>query len=144
MTYSLDDIVAAYGEGANHPSRAQWKTLLDGDMQQALTVVNFFKLRARADASLIDEPLSGQEAFAKYAETSVPKVAEVGGYFVLRGAVTGDFIGEGLEQWQVIAIGQYPRRQNFIELLLDPDYQRAFRYRQAAVEKQEVYFVDAM
>ena len=70
--------------------------------------------------------------------------AEVGGYFALRGAVEGDFIGENLESWHIIAIGQYPRRESFLELLSDQDYKKAFRYRQAAVESQNVFFINAM
>ena len=144
MAYSIEELTALYGEGKNYPSGSQWKTLLDGDLTQPLTVVNFFKLRERADSALIQESMSGEEAFAKYAETSVPKVAEVGGHFVLRGIVEGDFIGENLESWHIIAIGQYPKRENFIELLMDKDYKNAFKYRQAAVENQNVFFINAM
>lgn len=144
MNPSIDEIVAMYGEGENHPSRTQWKTLLEGDLHRPLTVVNFFQLRERADRGLIQESLSGEEAFSKYAETSVPKVAEVGGHFVLRGAFSGDFIGQNLDSWHIIAIGQYSKRADFIALLMDQDYRQAFKYRQAAVAKQHVYFVDAM
>ena len=144
MKYSLEDFLAMYGEGKNYPSRNQWKRLLDGDMSQPLTVVNFFKLREMADPTIIDETMSGEEAFGKYAETSVPKVSSVGGHFALRGAVEGDFMGENLENWQIIAIGQYPRRETFLELLSDEDYKMAFRYRQAAIENQNVFFVNAM
>ena len=144
MKYSIEELTALYGEGYNYPSNNQWKTLFDGDLAHPLTVVNFFKLRQVADSALIQEPMSGEEAFAKYAETSVPKVAEVGGHFVLRGVVEGGFIGENLENWHIIAIGQYPKRENFIELLMDQDYKNAFKYRQAAVEKQNVFFINAM
>lgn len=144
MEYTIEEIVALYGEGENYPSRNQWKTLLEGNHEQPLTVVNFFKLRERADSTLIEESMSGEEAFAKYAETSVPKVAEVGGHFILRGVVEGGFIGRNLESWHIVAIGQYPKRENFIELLMDREYKSAFKYRQAAVEKQDVYFVNAL
>lgn len=144
MKYSIEKLTALYGEGNNYPSSNQWKTLLDGNLAHPLTVVNFFKLRERADSALIQEPMSGEEAFAKYAETSVPKVAEVGGHFVLRGVVEGDFIGKNLENWHIVAIGQYPKRENFIELLMDQDYKNAFKYRQAAVENQNVFFINVM
>ena len=133
-----------YGEGKNYPTAAQWQKLLDGDMSQPLTVVNFFKLRQIADATLIGEEMSGEKAFEKYAETSVPKVAEVGGHFILRGAVECNFIGENLENWHIVAIGQYPKRENFLELLSDQDYKNAFKFRQAAVENQNVFFINAM
>ncbi|GLR72981.1 DUF1330 domain-containing protein [Agaribacter marinus] len=144
MKYSIDTLIKLYGTGFNLPSRAQWQSLVEGDQDAPLTVVNFFKLRTGADNKLIEESMSGHEAFSKYAETSVPKVAEVGGHFVLRGAVEADFIGDNLEQWDIIAIGQYPRRENFLQLLMDEDYHAAFKYRQAAVETQHVYFISAM
>jgi len=144
MKYLIEELTALYGEGQNCPSSSQWKTLLNGDLNHPLTVVNFFKLRERADVALIQESMSGEEAFAKYAETSVPKVAEVGGHFVLRGIVDGDFIGKNLENWHIIAIGQYPKRENFIELLMDQGYKNAFKYRQAAIENQNVFFINAM
>jgi len=144
MKYSIEEFIAMYGEGKNYPTRSQWQRLIEGDMSQPLTVVNFFKLRELADPAMIEEAMSGEQAFAKYAETSVPKVSEVGGHFALRGAVEGDFIGEDLENWHIIAIGQYPKREYFLELLSDQDYKKAFKYRQAAIESQNVYFINAM
>jgi uncharacterized protein (DUF1330 family) len=144
MKYLIDELVAMYGEGRNYPTQSQWQRLIDGDMSQPLTVVNFFKLREFADSKMIEEAMSGEQAFAKYAETSVPKVSKVGGHFALRGLVEGDFIGEKLENWHIVAIGQYPRRENFLELLSDQDYKKAFKYRQAAVENQNVFFINAM
>lgn len=88
--------------------------------------------------------MSGKQAFSKYAQTSVPKVSEVGGHFVLRGMVEGGFIGEKLDEWDIIAIGHYPERERFLALLLDEEYQKAFKYRQAAVENQNVFFIHAM
>lgn len=144
MKYSIEELVEMYGEGRNYPTRSQWQRLIDGDMNQPLTVLNFFKLRDMANSTIIEESMSGEQAFAKYAETSVPKVSEVGGHFVLRGTVENDFMGENLENWHIIAIGQYPRRENFLELLLDKDYKKAFKYRQAAVETQNVFFINAV
>jgi uncharacterized protein (DUF1330 family) len=144
MKYSVEALMAMYGEGENYPARRQWQRLIDGDMSQPLTVVNFFKLREIADSTLIQERMTGEQAFAKYAETSIPKVAEVGGHFTLRGVVESDFIGEELENWHIIAIGQYPSRECFLELLSDQDYKEAFKYRQAAVENQNVFLVNAL
>lgn len=144
MENSIDELVKVYGEGSNCPSRDQWKNLLEGDLSQPLTVVNFFKLRKNADTAIIDDAISGEEAFSKYAEVSVPTVDKVGGHFALRGVVENDFMGDKLLDWDLIAVGQYPERKNFIELLMDKEYQACVKYRQAAVEAQHVYFVNAM
>ena len=42
MRYSIEALVEMYGEGRNRPTRSQWQRLIDGDMNQPLTVVNFF------------------------------------------------------------------------------------------------------
>ncbi len=64
MKYSTEELVAMYGEGKNYPTRSQWQRLIDGDMNQPLTVVNFFKFREIADQTLIDETMTGEQAFA--------------------------------------------------------------------------------
>ncbi|MEW8492702.1 MAG: DUF1330 domain-containing protein [Candidatus Thiodiazotropha taylori] len=144
MTPSIDNLIQTYGEGAGVPTREQWLRLLEGDPTKPLTVLNLFKLRERADPTLIDEEMSGLQAFEKYTETSVPKVTEVGGHFVLRGLFEGGFIGEGLESWDILAIGQYPERACFLRLLSDSQYQSAFKYRQAAVANENVFLISAM
>lgn len=144
MKYSVEELTTLYGQGKIYPNRDQWQRLLEGDLDQPLTVVNFFKLREIADKSIIQETMTGEQAFTKYAQTSVPKVSQMGGHFLLRGSVEGGFIGENLENWHIIAIGKYPRRENFLELLIDADYKQAFKYRQAAIENQNVFFINAM
>lgn len=144
MKYSIEELISIYGEGKNYPTRNQWQMLVDGDLDAPLTVVNFFKLRDVADLNLINEEISGEQAFTKYAQTSVPKVEKVGGHFLLRGVVEGDFIGDNIENWHIMAIGHYPKRESFLQLLSDEDYKKAFKYRQAAVENQNVFFINAM
>ena len=144
MQYSKETFINIYGSGKGLPTAEQWEDLLRGDMNSPLTVVNFFKFSDRADSTLTNgKEMTGKEAFAIYAETSVPKVSEVGGHFVLRGSVEGSLIGGDSSQWDIVAIGQYPRRKYFLKLFQDDEYQRAFKFRQAALEKQDVFLVCA-
>lgn len=144
MQFSVETLINAYGTGQELPTTKQWETLLNGDMNSPLTVVNFFKLKDKADTSLIDgKEMTGMEAFTIYAETSVPKVSEVGGHFILRGSVEGSLIGSDLPQWDIIAIGQYPRRECFLNLFEDKEYKKAFKFRQAALETQNVFLINA-
>ncbi len=145
MLITTKTLIDAYGNGPNLPTLKQWDALIKGDMSTPLTVVNFFKLREKADTALTDgREMSGMEAFTTYAETSVPKVSEVGGNFILRGGVEGILIGSELTQWDIIAIGQYPKREYFLKLFEDSEYKNAFKYRQAAIETQNVFLVNAM
>lgn len=143
MQYSTETYINIYGSGQGLPTAEQWEALFNGDMNSPLTVINFFKFSDRADPIFIDgKEMTGQEAFAIYAETSVPKVTEVGGHFVLRGSVEGNLIGDDSSQWDIVAMGHYPRREYFFKLFQDIEYQKAFKYRQAAVEKQDVFLVN--
>lgn len=145
MQYSTENLINVYGSGRGLPTAKQWESLLDGDLNSPLTVINFFKFSDRADSALISgQEMTGKEAFAVYAETSVPKVAEVGGHFMLRGIVEGSLIGDDLTQWDIVAIGQYPQREYFLKLLQDDEYQKAFKFRQAALEKQDVFLIIAV
>lgn len=143
MHHRLISLINYYTTGNNSPTDHQFSNLINGDLNTPLTVVNFFKFRKMADASLInDKSMTGQEAFTKYAETSVHKVSEVGGSFLLRGGVEGSFIGSDTPKWDIIAIGEYPRRECFIHLLEDTEYKTAFQYRQAAIAIQNVFLVN--
>jgi len=145
MQNRLNYLIDSYTTGNNLPTDNQLSMLISGDLNKPLTVVNFFKLRKKADTSLIhDKSMTGFEAFTKYAETSIPKVSEVGGRFILQGSVEGDLIGNNNPQWDIIAIGEYPRRECFIQLLEDDEYKNAFQYRQAAIEVQNVYLVEPL
>ncbi len=145
MIITTEALINAYGTGRNLPTLEQWETLIKGDMNAPLTVVNFFKLREKADPALTGgREMTGMEAFTIYAETSVPKVSEVGGHFILRGGVEGHLIGKDLPQWDIIAIGQYPKRKYFLQLFQDENYKTAFTYRQAAIETQNVFLVNAV
>lgn len=145
MQYSKETFIDIYGSGKGLPTAKQWEALFRGDINSPLTVVNFFKFSDRADSTLTNgQEMTGREAFAIYTETSVPKVAEVGGHFILRGSVEGSLIGGDSSQWDIVAIGQYPRREYFFKLLQDDEYQKAFKFRQAALEQQDVFLISPM
>ena len=120
------------------PTQLQWQRVLNLPSNEPLTLVNFFKFRARAEYhnSEAHQGLSGEEAFNKYAEVSVPCMQQAGGSFLFLGNYKGDFIGEE-EPWDMIVVGQYPTLENFKALYSDDAYIAAFRHRTAACKKTE-------
>lgn len=76
---------------------------------------------------------SGVEAYRAYGRESGPIFRRVGG----RIAWTGDFrlmlIGPADERWDRCFIAEYPSGAAFVEMVKDPDYQRAVVHRQAGV-----------
>jgi len=130
-----------YGEGADGsaPTRDQWRALLARPQDQPITLINFFKLRGQAvyPEGAAQEAASGEEAFARYAEVSVPTVEKVGGRFLLLAPFEATFMGAG-EDWDLVAIGSYPNAAALLTLLEDAAYIAAYPHRTAALDRQKV------
>ncbi len=73
------------------------------------------------------------EAYAAYGRESGPIFRRVGG----RIAWAGDFrlmlVGPEEERWDHCFIAEYPSAAAFVEMVKDPDYQKAVVHRTAAV-----------
>ncbi|MDF1599826.1 DUF1330 domain-containing protein [Mesorhizobium sp. YIM 152430] len=76
---------------------------------------------------------SGVEAYRSYGRESGPIFRRLGG----RISWTGDFrlmlIGPADERWDRCFIAEYPSGAAFVEMIKDPNYQKAVIHRQAAV-----------
>lgn len=134
----LDDLVAVYGDGGLCPTRAQWAQLLGHPSPGPIVVVNFFRVREQADATLTGgEPLTGFQSLLEYSEVSRRKVDEVGGRFLSTALFDTVLMGDDRD-WSLVAIAEYPDRKAFVRLFQDREYQQAHRFRLAAIEAQRV------
>ncbi|WP_018689966.1 DUF1330 domain-containing protein [Ahrensia kielensis] len=136
----LDTFVAHYGEGSsgNAPSRVQWQRILDRDSNKPFALINFFKFNETAKYSDDKEPsVSGDVAFQRYADVSIPSMQNAGGEFLLVAPFAGSFLGDD-QDWDLVAIGKYPNQQAFLNLYGNKDYMQAFVHRSAAVARQSV------
>ncbi len=137
----IERLSDCYGEGADGsaPTPAQWRALLERPQDQPITLINFFKLHAQAvyPAGAAQAAASGEAAFARYAEVSVPTVEKVGGRFLLLAPFEATFMGE-TEDWDLVAIGSYPNAAALLALLEDEAYVAAYPHRVAALERQKV------
>lgn len=79
------------------------------------------------------ESLTGKQAYGRYGKESGPVFARVGGQIVWRGDYEAMVIGPAQERWDAVFIARYPNAHAFLEMVTDPDYQRAVVNRQAAV-----------
>jgi uncharacterized protein (DUF1330 family) len=95
-------------------------------------MLNLVRLRDQA-AYPDGRSATGAEAYAAYGRESGPVFRRVGG----RIAWAGDFrlmlIGPQEERWDRCFIAEYPSGAAFVEMVKDPDYQKAVVHRQAAV-----------
>ncbi len=126
-----------YGDAG--PSRTQWERVLSRPADKALTLVNFFKFRAKAGypANSGQAEASGNEAFQRYARVSMPAMQAAGGKFLHVGPFAGSFTGQD-EDWDLVAIGAYPDLESFLNLYTNEKYRAAFAHRSAACEREKV------
>lgn len=77
---------------------------------------------------------SGARAYVEYGKTSGPIFARVGGKIIWRGKMEAMLIGPQSVSWDAAFIAYYPNSGAFMEMVTDPEYQKAVVNRQAAVE----------
>ena len=96
-------------------------------------MLNLVRLRQKA-AYPDGREASGAEAYAAYGRESGPIFRRVGGRIAWSGAFELMLIGPAHERWDRCFIAEYPSGAGFVEMVKDPEYQKAVVHRQAAVE----------
>ncbi|WP_417612978.1 DUF1330 domain-containing protein [Parasphingorhabdus sp.] len=76
---------------------------------------------------------TGARAYREYGKTSGPIFERVGGTIIWRGQMECMVIGPDDKQWDSAFIARYPTSGAFMEMVTDPEYQKAVVNRQAAV-----------
>ncbi|SFI37906.1 DUF1330 domain-containing protein [Albimonas pacifica] len=119
------------------PDRAQWeafKALPRDEPVQMLNLVRFRESAAYPEGhALAGRGLTGAQAYAEYGRESGPVFAGLGGRIVWRGGFRTVLIGPQDERWDEVFVAAYPAASAFIEMMMNPDYQKAVVHRQAAV-----------
>ena len=87
----------------------------------------------------VTEKLTGEQAYERYSELSIPFVDKVGGVPMWRGHLAVNLIGPVDNRWDEILIMQYPRRSAFQSMLSDPEYQAIVFHRTAGVKDSRLY-----
>ena len=103
---------------------------LDGD--GPVHMLNLVKLKDSAvyeDGTMV----SGKEAYAAYGRESSPVLKKVGGRIFWSGAFELMLIGPQDQTWDIAFIAEYPNSQAFVDMVKDPEYQKAVKHRTAAV-----------
>ena len=133
----IDKLRQAYAE-IGGPAPDQWESLLSLPVDRPVTLVNLFAFRDVADyGDSAEAPVTGQDAFNKYAAVSSPTLDGVGGKFTHFGSHHGTLVGDD-EPWDLVVVGEYPNLDALLALHEDPDYQDAYRHRVAACTRQRV------
>lgn len=121
-----------YVEDFNPGALEELATVPDG---QPFAIINLllYKEWAEYPEGTVTEKLTGQLAYERYSELSIPFVNKVGGVPMWKGLFGVNLMGPTDKIWDEILIMQYPRRSAFEEMLNDPDYQKIIFHRTAAL-----------
>lgn len=122
---------------AVHPSEEQSKEFFSSEEDGPLVMVNMLKFKATAeyeDGS--DADLSGAQAYARYGAAIQDCLKAVGATPVFSGAVTDLMLGEVEENWDMVALVQYPSLAAFQKMVTSPEYQAITHHRTAGLAGQ--------
>ncbi|MGH1353083.1 MAG: DUF1330 domain-containing protein [Methyloligellaceae bacterium] len=138
----LANLLKRYGNGEDEtaPTGKQWEALLSFPSNIPVTLINYFKLRERAQYPAGHGEgmnVSGVEAFTRYAGLAAPYVEKSGGKFLFMGPVIGSFIGQDTD-WSVAVVGAYPSPEAALSLFEEPGYIECYIHRKAACERQYI------
>jgi uncharacterized protein (DUF1330 family) len=113
------------------PNREAFMKLASSDDSTPVVMLNLLKFKERSD----DGERSGQEEYGSYAQSVTKMVEERGGKLVWSGRPEQILIGDETQEWDVVALVEYPSRKAFIEMVSAPDYMEAHTHREGGLER---------
>ncbi len=87
----------------------------------------------RPDPSTTGSPSTGAEAYARYGAIAMGHFAPVGATIFYAAAADMTVIGPSDEDWDQVAIIEYPSREKFLAMVSKPSYQEGVYHRTAGL-----------
>ncbi len=113
------------------PNPEQFQKLAQAPDNGPVVMLNLLKFKDRAEG----ESGSGEEAYGRYAE-AVSKMLETrGARMVWAGRPRQVLIGGAADEWDIVALVEYPSRKAFIEMVSSVEYQKIHIHREAGLER---------
>jgi uncharacterized protein (DUF1330 family) len=124
--------------GFINPTREQFKAIFGLPLDAPVHMLNLLRFNPSAryapeDLEAGAETITGRAAYEKYSQEATPAFAAAGGKQVWIAAPELMLIGPAEETWDLAFVAFYPTAQAFVDMVRNPDYQRATRHRTAAV-----------
>ena len=108
------------------PNKEQFIALTNAPDEGPVVMLNLLKFK----------PREGVSEYNKYGGAAVQMVEARGGKVLWMGKVDQTLIGDlDADAWDAIALVEYPNRQAFIDMVSQPDYQKAHTHREAGLER---------
>ncbi len=124
-------------DNAIFPSMEQASAFFGGPENGPFVMVNLLKFKDKAEyADGSDSDLSGAKAYARYGKAIQACLAAVGGRQIYAGNVTGMMIGEVEEQWDMIALVEYPSLSAMQKMMSSSEYKAIETHRKAGLAGQ--------
>jgi len=104
-----------------------------------IVMLNLLRFREIADYSehadlAPDSPISGQQAYERYAEHTMPFLLEAGGTLLFRGSASCYLIGPTDERWDQVLAVRYESAAVFLTFATNTAYLAGLGHRTAALE----------
>ena len=120
---------------AIYPTGEQFQELMKGQQDHPVVMLNLLRFKPQADAS--HEGDTGLEAYNRYGTEMRKFVESKGARFIWDGSIDSQVIGEGGEEFHVVALVEYPSRKAFAEITQDPYVtENIGKHRAAGLEMQ--------
>jgi len=119
------------------PDAEQIQGFLEPGPEGPIYMVNLLRFKPRAqyeDGRETD--LTGEQAYAIYAEGVTPLLAKVGGGGMFHAEVTRLMLGEVEDLWDTVAIAMYPSRSAMFEMMRLPEMNEIGAHRAAGLAGQ--------
>ena len=119
------------------PNEDQIKEFSEQGEDKPIYMVNLLKFKEKANyPDKRETDLTGEEAYAIYAEEVAGHLDKVGGKPLFGGEVERLMLGEVEDLWDKVAIAMYPSRKAMLQMINDPDYIVSAQHRVAGLEGQ--------
>lgn len=119
------------------PTPEQLRALLESDFTGPVCMVNLLKFKARAEYEDGRETdLTGEQAYREYGKQMAPFVVSKGGKLLFSGSAKHLMIGSVDEQWDTVAIMEYPSKEDFVNIVRAPEVAEFSVHRKAGLAGQ--------
>ncbi len=113
------------------PNREAFKQLASARDEGPVVMLNLLKFKQTSDRS----DRSGREEYNDYGRSARRMVEERGGRVVWMGRPEQVLIGDETNEWDAVALVEYPSRKAFIEMVSTPKYMEAHEHREGGLER---------
>jgi uncharacterized protein (DUF1330 family) len=132
------------GAGGINPTAEQLDAVVAAHPEGRVQMINLLKFRDRATypADYVGDEstdCSGADAYERYGAVALEHVSKRGGRLLLLSSVDGIVLGGmAQDEWDQVAIVEYPAMEAFIDMGSDPDYLAATVHRTAGLERSVI------